>query len=97
MRIHLAALACISIVFELHIGQAAEIGSRPQPPTSQTQPSIALQSQERSAKDCEGKAPVTGSVTALLSKLVHSSNSVRGVQCPIPHVPDQSITKELHQ
>ena len=44
--------------------------------------------------DCDGKAPASGSITALLSKLVRSSSAARGVQCPIPPVPDQPTIQE---
>ena len=50
--------------------------------------------EERATQDCEGKAPSTGQVTALLSRLITSSSVVRGVQCPIPPVPDQSTGQE---
>jgi|SRR5689334_10925466 len=50
--------------------------------------------EETTAQDCEGKAPSTGPVTALLSRLISSSSGVQGVQCPIPSVPDQSTGQE---
>ena len=50
--------------------------------------------EETTAQDCEGKAPSSGSVTALLSRLIASSHAVRGVQCPIPPVPNQSRRQE---
>lgn len=64
--------------------------------TSPLQPSSnpPAPSSQSIAPDCDGKAPATGSVTALLSKFVRSSNTARGVQCPIPPVSDQSTTQE---
>jgi muramidase (phage lysozyme) len=47
-------------------------------------------------EDCDGYRPSTGSVTALLRKIVHTSSTPRGVQCPIPPVPDHSTTQEPH-
>lgn len=46
-------------------------------------------------KDCDGQPPSTLSVTTVLSRIVRSSNITRGVQCPIPPVPDQSTTQEM--
>jgi len=48
------------------------------------------------AQDCDGQAASATSVTALLSRLVRSSGVARGVQCPIPPLPDESQLKELH-
>lgn len=94
MRTHLAALVFISIVCDLPAVLAVEISIKPQPPASQTRSSSAPQAQQKSAQDCEGKASATGSVTALLSKLVRSSSATRGVQCPIPPVPEQATIQE---
>mgnify|MGYP001603042428 CR=1 FL=1 len=52
--------------------------------------------QRNAAPDCDGAAPSTGTVTALLSRLVRSSAAARGVQCPIPPVPDHLTIQELH-
>jgi hypothetical protein len=48
------------------------------------------------SQDCDGKAPASGSVTALLGKLAHASSAARGVQCPIPPVPDPPSELEHH-
>ena len=41
--------------------------------------------------ECDGQVvPSTGSVTALLSRVVRSSTAASTVQCPIPPVPDKS-------
>ena len=52
--------------------------------------------QPRAGPDCAGVALSAGSVPALLSRFVRSSSVVRGVQCPIPPVPDNSPLQELH-
>jgi hypothetical protein len=46
--------------------------------------------------NCYGQLPSTASVTPLLSRLVRSSNTARGVQCQIPPLPNQSTTQKLH-
>jgi hypothetical protein len=72
----------------------------PQPQTTtRTSQSLSSQGgvfQQNAAQDCTGEAPSTGSVPPLLSRLVRSSGVARGVQCPIPPLPDESQLKELH-
>ena len=48
------------------------------------------------ALDCSGQTSSTTSVSTLLSRLIRSSAVVRGVQCPLPPVPDKSTAQELH-
>lgn len=94
MRTQLAALAFLSILCHLSVAFAAEMASKAELPASQPQPASRSQAQSKSASDCDGKPSPSGSVTALLSKLVHSSSEARGVQCPIPPVPEQTTIQE---
>ena len=52
--------------------------------------------QQTAARECDKEIPFTASVTALVNRLVRSSNVVRGVQCPIPPIPDLSTEHEPH-
>jgi len=52
--------------------------------------------QQSAAPNCEGEAPSATAVTALLSRIVRSSVTIRGVQCPIPAVHDFMPTQETH-
>jgi hypothetical protein len=52
--------------------------------------------QRRVAPDCDSVTPSTASVTALLSRFVRSSTPARGVQCPIPPVPEHLTIQEVH-
>ncbi|MDF0644447.1 MAG: hypothetical protein P0111_10475 [Nitrospira sp.] len=47
-------------------------------------------------KDCDGQPPSAGSITARLRRLVDTSANVRGVQCPIPPIPNSSPIQEPH-
>jgi hypothetical protein len=64
--------------------------------TSQPVSSNVESHQKNAAPDCDGEAPSTASVPALLSRFVRSSTIARGVQCPIPPIPNQSTEEELH-
>jgi hypothetical protein len=63
-----------------------------------SQPSSAEDGPLRKSPDpeCEEQMPSTGAATALLNRLVRSSTTARGVQCPIPPVPDKSTLEEFH-
>ena len=63
------------------------------PPASAQQ---APSSERSSNPDCNGTVQTAGSVTALLSRLARSAEVARGVQCPIPEVPEKSASEELH-
>ena len=65
--------------------------------TSQSPPSHGKSIRRDPAPNCEGQPLSNASVTALLSRLVRSSAIVRGVQCPIPPIPDRSLLiEEFH-
>jgi len=49
------------------------------------------------APDCEGTVPSNGVVNALLSRIVRSSTTTPGKQCPIPPVPDHHSSQEPHE
>lgn len=73
--------------------------SQPASPTTMTPQSLSDHAgvlQERVAPDCEGEAPSAISVTAMLNRIVRASGTVRGVQCPIPIVPEPIPTEETH-
>ena len=112
-RITLAALVVMSIGWGLPAAYAAESSSGADTiePQHATVPNTSLVTsvspppsgkaeslQRHAAPDCDGEAPSTSPVTALLSRLVRSSSGVRGVQCPMPLVPDKSPleVEELH-
>lgn len=46
--------------------------------------------------DCDEQPPSPGSVTAMLNRLIRTATAVRGVQCPIPPIPDLPTTQEPH-
>jgi hypothetical protein len=62
--------------------------------TSQPVSSNAESLRKSGAPDCDGVAPSTASVPALLSRFVRSSSGVRGKQCTGPPVQDK--LEELH-
>jgi len=62
--------------------------------TSQPSLSNAGDRKKNAAPDCDGEAPSTVSVPALLSRFVRSSSGVRGKQCTGPPVPDK--LEEIH-
>ena len=75
--------------------------SSPQPSiaTSTSQPPATTVGviQKNRAQDCDGEAPSTGSVTALLSRLVRSSGVAQGKYCSMPPGPEKSpYIEELH-
>lgn len=45
-------------------------------------------------KECDGQTPTTGHATARSNRLVRSASPRRGVQCPIPPVPEQAAIQE---
>lgn len=111
MRTHLAALVVVGIVWGLSTTHATETSSKPEAsklqdlPATVPDPQIATKEspsspaealQKGAALDCDGVAPSSSSVTALLSKLVRSSTIARGRQCLISPIPDQSTVQELH-
>lgn len=48
------------------------------------------------APNCDGEAPSATYVTALLSRIIRSSGTIRGVQCPIPPVHEPLPLQEIH-
>ena len=72
--------------------QMSVAASTPQPP-----PSHGKFVRGNPDPNCEGQPPLNASVTALPIRPVRSSAIVRGVQCPIPPVPDKSLlVEEFH-
>ncbi|MDO8356982.1 MAG: hypothetical protein Q7U76_11385 [Nitrospirota bacterium] len=51
---------------------------------------------QNTAPDCDGETPSSGSVTALLSRLVGSSSVMAGKRCPIPPIPGNRPIQEPH-
>lgn len=52
--------------------------------------------QQSAAPNCDGEAPSVTSVTALLSRIIRSSGTIHGVQCPIPPVHEPVPLQETH-
>jgi hypothetical protein len=110
MQTKLAALVVMSIVCGLSAAQAAETSSGPEATELHTtapnagivtsispSPSSHAGSLGRNpAPDCDRPMPSTASVPARLSRLVRSSTTARGVQCPIPPVSDNMPSQESH-
>lgn len=77
---------------EQRMGQPASTARMtPQPLSDHV---VALQ--QSAAPNCEGEAPFATAVTALLSRIIRSSGTILGVQCPIPPVPKPMPSQETH-
>ncbi|MDF0644443.1 MAG: hypothetical protein P0111_10455 [Nitrospira sp.] len=78
-----------AIVQQRAVAPSRQETSSPQAPTDPAVTPI-----NAAGKDCDGQPPSAGSITAMLRRLVDTSANVRGVQCPIPPIPDSQPIQE---
>lgn len=84
------------IVIETHEEQRRGQPASTTRMTPQSLSDHAAAYQQSAAPNCEGEAPTASSVTALLGRIIRSSGTIRGVQCPIPPVPEPMPSQETH-
>lgn len=97
--IHATASSVNASTIESQERQAASLQAVNATNASEPLASHAGALQQRAAPNCDGETPSATSVTsvtALLSRVIRSSGTIRGVQCPIPPVHEPMPSQETH-